>query len=109
MFALSLIQKYAKKSVHKQHRHVAILTRGGAIAAIGYNRVETHAEEKAISKIWPNKRRGLVLWSFRITKAGKLAMAKPCPHCEALLMASGISTVHYSDSSGSIQMMRLAS
>jgi pyrimidine deaminase RibD-like protein len=107
VISLETLKRKAQCSRHKQHHHVAVLTRGGAVVAIGYNHEETHAEAMALGKVWPNRRRGLVLWSFRLTKAGKLAMAMPCPKCQEMLIEAGVKTVRYSDSDGSIKTMKL--
>lgn len=107
MVSLRTLTKFAAKAVHKQHHHVAILTRGGAIVAIGWNHGECHAEEKALQQVWCDHRPGLVLWSFRLTRAGKLAFAKPCPHCEAMLRSNGVRKVHYSDRDGTMAHMKL--
>ena len=107
MLSMATITRHALKSIHKQHHHVAVLTRGGAIVAIGWNHGETHAEMKALHQIWPDHRPGLVLWSFRVTRLGKLAMAKPCPNCTKELVKNGITKVHYSDAQGVMRALRL--
>jgi len=107
MFSLATVRTHAKKSRNMHFWHVAILTRGGAIVSIGYNRGYEHAEEMALRKLWPDHRSGLTLWSYRITKAGKLAMAEPCEFCQELLRSNGIKRVRYSDRTGKMQKMKL--
>jgi deoxycytidylate deaminase len=107
MFALSILVKHASRSKHKQHRHVAVLTKGGAIVSIGYNHGSCHAEVKAINQLWKDHRPGLVLWSFRLTRKGNLALAKPCPACQHMLVKNGIKKVHYSDQDGEMITMKL--
>jgi deoxycytidylate deaminase len=107
MFSMSTIMKQAAKAQHYFAFHVAVLTRGGSIVATGYNHGWIHAEHQALQKIWPNKRTGLVLWSFRVTGTGKLVMAKPCPKCEKLLLENGIHQVRYSNGCGEMVRMKL--
>lgn len=107
MFTMNIIHKNLRRSRHWQHKHVAVLTRGGAIVAIGTNHDTIHAEVAAMNQIWPNKRSGLTLWSFRMTKAGQLAMALPCSKCQEILYKNGITKIHYSDQSGQMRSIRL--
>jgi deoxycytidylate deaminase len=107
MVSIATIKTHAKKALHKHYKHVAILMRGGAIMAIGYNHGECHAEKKAISQIWPDHRPGLTLLSFRLTTSGKLSMAKPCAECEKLLIENGIHRIQYSDSFGKMIKARI--
>jgi len=87
--------------------HAAIVLRGGAIVATGYNHDYIHAEVNALGHLWPSKRRGCVVWSLRFTKSGKLVNAKPCSSCETYMREHGIRLVWYSDSLGQIVRMRL--
>jgi len=101
----ALIKKYAKKSRHHHFHHVVFLTKGGNIVSVGWNLERTHAEVSALGKIWPSEREGLCLWSFRVGRSGKLAMAKPCSKCQKIIQQSGISSIRFSDSSGKICSM----
>lgn len=108
MSYLNLIKKHAGKSWHWYYRHVAVVEKGGAVVAVGFNvRGGTHAEVHALKKLWPSKRRGCRVWSLKLSNTGRLTMAKPCPACEAYLREQGIKTVLYSDSEGQIQRLRL--
>jgi len=51
-----------------------------------------HAEAKVIQK----SDRGTVLYVARIHRDGKLAMAKPCVKCQALIKNKKIKRVYYS-------------
>jgi len=97
---VTLAAHLATRSTHRRHHHAAIVLRGGAIVATGYNHGSRHAEVCAIGKLWPSKRRGCVVWSFRFSKSGNLALAKPCKRCQERLRASGIRCCHYSTESG---------
>ncbi len=82
----------------------------GQIISVGANTSIIHAEavavEEALKKV-KSLYRALV-WSFRVTATGKLAMAKPCTKCANYLKNLGISVVYYSDSLGGIQKIRLS-
>ena len=107
MIHLPLLVRLSRRSGHSQHHHVAVLTRGGSVISIGINHGHGHAEAQALNRIWPNQRPGLTLWSYRLTRSGKLAMARPCPDCQKLLLESGVTKICYSDGQGQIQKMRL--
>ena len=96
--------RIAAQSNHKQHHHAAILVRAGSIVGVGYNHNWRHAEVVAMGKVWPNKRSGLCLWSFRFLKSGELGMAKPCPACQKALKESGVLNIHYSTPTGMERM-----
>lgn len=102
-----LAQKISKKSSHHQHHHAAFVVVGGKIQSIGYNIGDTHAEVKALQQLWPNKRHGVKVYSFRWRKNGTMGMAKPCIHCEKYMRDAGVKVVYYSDSNGQIQKMKL--
>lgn len=99
--------KISKKSSHHQHHHAAFVIVGGRIQSIGYNVGNTHAEIKALQQLWPSKRLGTKVYSFRWRKNGTMGMAKPCAKCESYMKAAGVKIVFYSDSEGQIQKMKL--
>lgn len=109
MISFHTIARHAQKAKvgHNHFWHVAFLTKGGAIVAIGYNHDNIHAEAHALSQVWPDHRPGLVLWSYRLAKGGRLAMAKPCEDCQSLMRSDGVLRVRYSDSEGKIQNLKL--
>jgi hypothetical protein len=102
----SFFEKLAAKSTH-QHKHAVVVERGGTILSYGYNVGWNHAEKKALGKLWPDKRRGVTVWSVRVTSGGNWRMAKPCPRCEAYLRENGVKEVLYSTDDGTIARMRL--
>jgi deoxycytidylate deaminase len=104
---LKLARKLTKKSKHKFAFHACIVQRGGAIVATGYNHGKIHAETNALNQLWPSERDGCKVWSFRVTRGGRLAMAKPCTRCEAYLRENGIKAVYYSNDTGEIERMKL--
>jgi deoxycytidylate deaminase len=107
---LRIARKEAARSTHKCYWHGVIITKGGKPVATGHNSGENgavHAEVDALKKIWPNKRNGCTVWSFRFTKTGALTMAKPCEPCTDYLRSMGIRTVVYSNSAGQMERVRL--
>jgi deoxycytidylate deaminase len=97
-----MLLRQAAKSRHHQHYHVAIVTRGGAVLAMGHNLEGIHAEAMALGKLWPSERVGTRLQSLRLRRDGTLGMAKPCAECQALIEASGVKQVIYSDGDGNM-------
>lgn len=102
-----LARKIAKRARHSFAFHAAIVTRGGAVVATGYNHGTIHAEQNALGQLWPSERKGCKLWSIRVTKGGRLAMAKPCDVCQTYLKLFGIRVVWFSNSAGQIERMKL--
>lgn len=102
-----IARKLANKSEHPQHYHSAIVTDGNNVMSFGYNRMNCHAEVKALSQIWPNKRKGLTVYSYRVNQLGQFRNARPCVECEKYLRQNGIKKVFYTDSDGRLQRMVL--
>jgi cytidine deaminase len=99
--------RVALKSKHRWAHHGVLVLRGGAIVAAASNQATAHAEERALNKLWPNKRAGTTLISVRITPGGRLVMAKPCSKCMKLLEEAGVDVVYYTTNSGSIVRLRI--
>jgi len=106
-FNLNTAKKVCKKSDNVQHFHGSFVVVGGRIQAIGYNVGDTHAEIKALQQLWPDKRRGVKVYSMRFRKDGTFGMAKPCPACESYMRANGVKTVFYTDVTGKLVKMKL--
>lgn len=106
-FNLDQVRKLSMGSNHPLHHHVVFAVKGGAVVAVGVNNNYRHAEVVALSQLWPNKRKGVKVYSFRWLKSGRLGQAKPCEDCEKYLRKNGVKTVYYSDSVGQIQKMKL--
>lgn len=103
----SLAKQLCSKSNHKSYHHGVVCVSGGAIVAMGHNYNHIHAEVNALKKIWPSERKGIKVYSFRFSKGGKFAMAKPCSRCEAFLRENGVKTVYYTDGAGDMKRMKL--
>ena len=104
---LKLARRLAKKSTHRQHLHASIVARGGNIVSCGYNHERIHAETMALSKLWPSERVGTTVWSIRVSKSGRLGMAKPCSKCMSFLVASRVKQVFFSNASGEIERLKI--
>lgn len=96
-----------RRSTHLQHRHAAIVERGGAYVAMEANRGWRHAEVAALRRLRPDQRRGVRIWSLRFSRRGGLLNAKPCAACQEFLRANGVKSVRYSTSSGEIEVLKL--
>ena len=104
---LAVCRRLCQKSNHN-HKHAALVVRGGSIVSTGYNHNGRHAEVSALSKMWPSERKGTTVFSIRFSKGGnKLANAKPCIECQAFLAANGVKKVVYSTVDGTLETMRI--
>lgn len=101
-----LVTRLASRSNHR-NRHVVIVERGGAIVATGVNHDLVHAEVAALNKIWPNRRKDVTIWSFRLRRDGKLGMAKPCAKCQEFLRQNGVKNVYYTNPWGQMERMKI--
>lgn len=86
--------KFAQKSDHQQFKHAAIVLKGGAVLAFGFNHEKVHAEVNALKKLWPNKRKGTTVISLRFTKSG-FGNSRPCPHCSKFMKENGVKKFVY--------------
>lgn len=105
--SIRLAKLLAQNSNHDSYWHGAVAMRGGCVVGIGYNHGEKHAEEMALQNIWPNKRKGVKVISVRITRTGRMSMAKPCPKCEAYMKQHGVKSVLWSNHDGKLETTKL--
>jgi deoxycytidylate deaminase len=103
-----IAKKLACRSDHEHYRHGALVLKGGNIIARGYNKGVKHAEVAALEKLDPEARKGCTVISIRVTKGGKLAMAKPCCKCEAYMREHGVHAVEWSDEYENMHKERLS-
>jgi len=106
----------AEKSKHN-YRIGAVVFKGAKIFGVGHNAFRSngihpkyqvwkgslHAEQAAVLGLDWAKLKGTSMLVVRVTKTGKLAMAKPCQVCMSLINYLGIKNLYYSDRNGTIQ------
>lgn len=106
----------AAKSKYQKHKMGAIITdREGNILSAGYNvKGKTHPKQKlfadkagifstyllhaeihAITLLPRTGRKPHSIYVARITRSGKIGMARPCPVCMLALKSAGITNIHY--------------
>lgn len=99
--------KLAERARHHSHKHAALVYKSGALISQGVNHDEVHAEVQALKKLWPNEREDTTVVTIRMTKGGRLGLAKPCPECEAYMKLAGVKKVIYSDADGQMVTMKI--
>ena len=104
---LNIATEAAKRSKHRAFFHGCVIVRAGSLVSQGANHDNVHAEIAALQKIWPNKRKGCLAVSIRVTRGGLLAEAKPCLDCQKALKENGIKKVYYSTANRTIELMKL--
>ena len=106
---ISLAKKKAEKS-EQYFRHCCVVWKGGRIIGQAVNDSRSHAEVGVVSTLIPWGKadasdaecyRAKFL-SIRITRTGRLAMAKPCAKCADLLRSYKM-TGWYSTSDGRLE------
>ncbi len=103
----------AKKSKHLQHKLGAVVVHGNRILSTGFNSLRPskllntqtlHAEAAAILKLLKDRRQheliGAEIYVSRFTRGGRIGLAKPCHHCEALIRSVGIKRVTFTTDNG---------
>jgi deoxycytidylate deaminase len=59
-----------------------------------------HAEVKAILSCPRSKLQGSEIWVYREDSKGNPAMAKPCKHCQKIILEAGIKRIYYTVEGG---------
>jgi deoxycytidylate deaminase len=106
--AMKKAELVSTKGEHRQHRVGSVILYKDSILSVGWNRNKTHpksphpwkylhAEVDAILRCKSPIPRGAELLVARIGKDGTLRNSRPCPTCMALIVASGIFKIHYTD------------
>lgn len=103
---LKALERAAKRSPRIQ-RHATAVLRGGSIIALGVNTATRHAEESALKKLWPSKRRGTSLLNLRLKPSGMIGDSRPCLRCREFAKQAGVSSIFYTDDDGGIERIRL--
>jgi deoxycytidylate deaminase len=106
--SLKIATKQAAKSKFHYQIGACIVKSGRVLASASnakrYNRLtgrpwtSIHAEEQAILTVLKRfdglrQLAGATIYVSRVTPSGKTQLAKPCPHCQALIDSVGIKTV----------------
>jgi deoxycytidylate deaminase len=99
----------AQKSRHRQHKHAAILMKGGKPIAAGHNGDAIHAEHAAINRAWRSGTEGATIIVIRVRKNGTMGMSKPCDACMNRLIEAGVKRVIYSDNDGTLKSFKVQS
>lgn len=94
------LKRLAAMSPHPAHKHATLILRGGAVVSFGYNHDNLHSELVALSRLWPNKRRGTSIINIRITRGGAYGLSFPCPSCLAELKENGVIKVSFTNKDG---------
>ena len=94
----------------REQRHASIVFEHGTPIAFGWNDINEHAEDNAIfnTKFLTNRPlKNLVMFNIRLTQAGKIGLAKPCPSCLDLLKEKRFRKVIYSTNAGTFEEIYL--
>jgi tRNA(Arg) A34 adenosine deaminase TadA len=95
---------------HSQWRVGAVLVRSGRVLSVGVNRyrnnpskvdidgVSYHAEEVAIRRA--GNADGATIYVARMTRSGKIGLARPCRRCQALLLENGVQYAIWTEPNG---------
>ena len=109
---LSLAVKIAQSNPEPKWKLASVAVKGGSVLSVGqnmfrqndtppntihYTDLGIHAEENCL--------RGLavvpkILYVARVTKSGRVAMARPCPRCMKQIRAFGIKQICYTTNEG---------
>lgn len=102
----NLAMKLCQKSTQIQHHHASFVVVGGKIQSMSFNQNGIHAEVRALKQLWPNKRKGVKVYSMRFTKGGRWGLAKPCPDCEKYMREFGVKVCYYTGIDGKMVKMK---
>lgn len=94
----------------REQRHASIIFDHGTPIITGYNTPDAHAEENACGwneRTGKNRFKGLTMVNIRLTRAGRIALAKPCPGCLELLKYKKFRKVIYSTNEGTFEEIYL--
>lgn len=107
---LSYAVDESQNGSHSQWRVGAVLVRSGRVLSVGVNRyrnspskvdiegVSYHAEEVAIRRA--GNTQGSTIYVARLTRSGKIGLARPCKRCQALLLEHGVQYAIWTEPTG---------
>lgn len=112
---INLCLRLTNKSKMPEHRHAAVLVKGGKVLAVGINKNKAgmladpvyglkgwHSETDCLLSIPKENIKDAVLYVAGVTKSGKLVNSKPCPCCQKFISKFPLKGVYYSDGKGNI-------
>lgn len=112
--------KYANKAAlisdAPHHRVGAAIFLGRRLISIGWNSDKTHPDSRTrynahhaeFAAIIGNHKfdmLGASIFVVRLTPAGTARMAKPCPECQKVILAAGISKIFYTNFDGEVEKL----
>lgn len=101
-----LARLMSKKSTY-HHQMGAVVVKKSRVLGLGFNKPgkthpksktkfkTIHAELDAILGVSLEELKGSDIYVYREYSDGSYAMAKPCPHCQELIVELGIRNVYY--------------
>lgn len=105
---LDLAVRAAEASEVTQHRHGAVVVKGGRVLSIGLNKwrnqgmpttdeynpyLTVHAEIDALSRV--KDARGTTLYIAQVNRQGEEKMSRPCDNCAKAIQEAGVKAVVY--------------
>lgn len=121
---IDLARKVAVNSAFPEHKHGAILVKGGSVLNVAFNankfvpwgnrfrskscgHATHHAELGCVLGIAREKTQGAVVYVVRIGRMGDMKNSKPCPMCEQILRHVGVKKVIYSINDNHVECCKL--
>jgi len=116
------IKMAAENNKYPQWRLCTIITKGGSVISMGessyrnspkHNEADgvncsEHSEIAALRKVSPNRDlKGAIAHVARVSRGGRVSIAKPCRGCQKALREAGVKRVHYTESEDTIKRMKL--
>lgn len=116
---LAVAKYFAEKSQSRQ-RHGAIVVKSGRVVGTGYNKnknnpmqvspehIKTHCSRHAEVEAIRDAKfavEGAVLYVARVNKQGQERNSKPCKYCQAVISASKIKKVIYTESESNVNLI----
>lgn len=110
-YFFELAKKISYKSDHPQHHIGGVLVKKSKVISVGFNKCKSHPKSNApyrhihceldcILGVDKEDLEGAHIYLYRQTKAGEIALSRPCKWCHELLKQAGIKTVYYTDYGG---------
>lgn len=103
VFAVAVVGKQRYYGENSYKTHPEMLTIKGSGIRVAY----AHAELQSLMRVPRQARRNVTLFVCRLTRDGRMTMAKPCGICQAYLLREGVDLrqVYYTDWNGEWQKL----